>query len=382
MTKKIAVSLNLDRSLMRYTLIYQGIQDYAEQHTDWSIFWDHYPETKLNKCSENGEKVYDAVIGRIKKNTYKETQRLGIPCVNLWYNSLLQKEIPSSLIDFREVGKLTARHLINRGFKKITVIDFKDTSSLHFVEGIKSVLKPLGYTHKFLRYNRVSTESAKGWEKQQDAFEEWFKNWTYPMAIASSMPLITIPTFCKSKGLKIPEDVAIVMAGAESGICETIKPLITTIDTNYHQTGYEAARLLHRIFKDEDQQIEHVYTKPKGVIARQSTDTYATEDEIVKKALRFIADNIDKEIQVLDVVHEVCLSKSTLEKRFKASTGTTIKEEINRLRLICAQRILTDKNVRIKDVHRRSGFSSALHMRRVFQKNLGMSPGEYRKKQN
>jgi len=378
MSKKIAISLNLDRGLMRYSLMYQGMQDYAEEYTDWSIYWDHYPENKLRKCKIEDQVIYDGIIGRIKQECYLETQRLDIPCVNLWYNSYLQSKIPSCLINFYEAGKLAAQHLLNRGFKKITVIDFKDQSSIHFKEGISSVLKPLRYSLKFYHYNRDAAETSKTWEKQQNEFEEWFKDWTYPMAIASSASIVNIATFCKSKGLRIPEDVAIVLTGIESGVCESIKPLITTIDTNYYQTGYEAAKLLHKVMENKQQEYEHIFISPKGVIARQSTDTYATEDSVVKTALRFIADNIDKEIQVIDVVAEVPLSKSALEKRFKIATGTTIKEEINRLRVICAQRLLADKSVKIKHIHRHSGFSSALHMRRIFQKNLNMTPGEYR----
>jgi AraC-like DNA-binding protein len=82
---------------------------------------------------------------------------------------------------------------------------------------------------------------------------------------------------------------------------------------------------------------------------------------------------------VPDVVTQVSISKSVLAKRFKASTGKTIKEEINHLRVICAQRLLLDEKVIIKDVHKQSGFGSTQNMRRIFVKTIGMSPSEYLK---
>jgi len=358
--------------------MYRGIQEYAEEHTDWSIHWDHYPESVLRKCTSKEDSHYAGIIGRIKKDAYKEAQRLDIPCVNLWYNSQLQKKIPSSLNDFYQSGRLVAEHFLARGFKEITSIDVRGEASLRFLEGILSVTKPLGYKVKTLFFDRLHAEGIKAWEEQKVIFETWVKDWTFPMAIACSFPLVSISTFCRSMGLRIPEDVAIVLASSETGICETIKPYLTTVDTDCVKIGYEAARLMHQILDNKELEKNHIFIEPKSVIARQSTDTYATEDQMVKKALRFIADNITKEIQVLDVVEQVPLSKSALEKRFKAATGTTIKEEINRLRLVCAQRLMEDKSLKINQIHKESGFSSAQHMCRTFKKILGLTPGEYR----
>lgn len=89
---KIAISLNLDRALMRYNIMYQGIQEYAQKHTDWSLFWDHYPEVKLQE-SKLESPAYDGIIGRIKYKAYDQIKRLNIPSVNLWYNSKLASEM-------------------------------------------------------------------------------------------------------------------------------------------------------------------------------------------------------------------------------------------------------------------------------------------------
>jgi LacI family transcriptional regulator len=379
MSKKIAISLNLNLNLTRYAMLYQGIQRYAEENTGWSIYWDHLPECKLKKCQTGAQAEYDGVIGRITENTYLETERLNIPCVNLWYNSKLQSEIPSCLADAYEAGRVAAEHLLSRGFKEITIIDYRDNSSLHFIDGVKSVLGLLGYSTKIHYLTRGAGKSeAEVWEQRARNFEKWSEGWTFPMAIASSSVLLIIPTFLKSRDLRIPEDVALLFKGDDKGICDSIKPYITTIDTNYIKIGYEAARMLHQTLESKELEKTHVYIEPKGIVARHSTDTYATDDELVSDALRYIADNISTRIQVPDVVAQVPISRCILEKRFKASTGKTIKEEINRLRVICAQRLLLDKNVQIKDVYIQSGFSSAKHMRGVWKTTMGMTPGEYR----
>ena len=258
-------------------------------------------------------------------------------------------------------------------------VDFTENSSGHFLEGAKEVLKPLKYRIKKYRFNRIFADTSLGWERQMANFAKWIEEWEFPMAICSSGHIIAIATYCLQNGIRIPEDVALILTGEEEGFSETIKPNISAIDTDYWRLGYESARLLHRQFKGEEVENGPHYIKPKGIVARESTDTYATEDEVVREALRFIADNIDKGILVSDIVDHVPVSRSSLENRFKASVGHTIKEEIDRLRIISSKRLLTDKNIKIKDIFRKAGFSSALHMRRVFLKSTGMTPGEYRK---
>ena len=375
---KIAVSLNLDRGIKRYNLMFRGIQEYVNKHANWTLFWDHFPEMKLKK-SQPGRPAYDAVIGRVKYSAYDEIKRLGIPCVNLWYNSSLTEELPSCLVDFNECGKLAAQHLLNRGFKNIINVDFgSDQSSLDFLDGVREVLRPHKYNVKKYRFNRTCADSPTAWEKQMQTFQKWVQDWEFPLAICSSAHIISIITLCQQNGIRIPEDVAFVISGNEEGFCETLEPHITSVDTDYQYQGFEAARMLDDLLKGRQLEDKHVYINPKGVIARASTDTYATEDLVVRDALRFIADNIDKGIYVGDIVNHVPVSRSSLEIRFKAATGHTIKDEIDRLRIISAKRLLADEQTKIKSVFSKVGFSSPLHMRRVFQKMTGMTPGDYR----
>ena len=381
MSINVAVSLDLNLGLTRYTMMYKGIQDYAKEHTDWSLFWDHYPEIKLKQSSKSSP-AYSGIIGRIKFNAYDEAKRLDIPCVNLWLNSDLASEIPSVLTDFKEAGKLSAKHLINRGFKEITLIDFMDKATIAFIEGMNEIMKPMKYKIKKYRFNRTAPESPAAWEKQMATFETWTKEWTFPMAVASSGLNAAIPTFCKSLGIRIPEDLALIMCGMQTSLFETMDPHITSVDPNFWQQGYEAAKMLDLQLQGKKLVDREIFIQPKGIVPRASTDTYATEDKIVRDALRFIADNIDRALQVSDVVQHLPVSRSSLENRFKDATGTTIKEEINRLMVISAKRLLSDEKMKIKEVHLKAGFSSALHLRRIFKKHTGMTPGEFRKSLN
>ena len=374
---RICIALNLDQGFERYTLLYRGIQDYAKKYCNWTRAWNHYPDKLLSTCSPDQQPSYDGVIGRIKFAAYDEMKRLNIPGVNIWYNSDLT-EIPSSLPNYVQAGRLAARHMLSRGFKNFINIDYMDRSSTDFFAGIKEELKPHRYPCKRYRFNRKSADSSAAWDKQMKTFKTWIPEWEFPLAVCSSAPIIAVAPFCQENNLRIPEDLAIIVSGNQTSYCESIEPHISAVDIDYWRIGYEAARLMDKQLKGEELENIHHKVEPLGVVARDSTDTYATDDDEVRVALRYIADNIQNGIIVSDIVEQVSISRSSLENRFKEATGHTIKDEIDRLRVISAKRLLGDRKIKIKTIFKKTGFSSALHMRRVFTKVTGMTPSDFR----
>lgn len=376
---KIAVSINLDWPLKRYHELYKGIQEYAGEHTDWLLVWDHYPEQRLKECKS--VPYYKGVIGRIKYDAYEEIKRLNIPVVNTWAtNSII--DMSSVLVDFFEVGKLAADHLIKKGFRNFVHIDYKSSgTSALFYEGLMSVVD--SYKCPVKRYNisHKTCHSASLWRKFNKDFQKWQADWQFPMAVVTSMSSLgpKIAACCIEHGLRVPEDVALVSSGNDLSYCEGRFPTISSVDINYFKIGYESARVLDMKMKGKEPQEQNIYIKPRGLVARESTDSYAVKDKDIKAALRFISDNYHNNIQVVDVVDSLDVSRSTLERKFCTIIGHSIFDEINRLRISSVKRLLIETDEDIKAICKNSGFSSPHHLRRAFVKDTGINPGEYRK---
>ena len=58
--------------------------------------------------------------------------------------------------------------------------------------------------------------------------------------------------------------------------------------------------------------------------------------------------------------------------------GCSIHDEIFRVRMATAQRLLSTTRLPLKDVAARSGFRRAGYLSVVFREKLGVSPSEYR----
>jgi LacI family transcriptional regulator len=378
--KKIAIALNLDWPLKRYHELYKGIQDYAQKHTDWLLVWDHFPEQRLKECKSVS--YFDGVIGRIKYEAYDEIKRLNIPAVNTWATNSIE-DITSVLDDYHAAGAIAADHLIKKGFRNFVHIDFRAcTSNSIFHQGFLSVIK----SHKcFVKHYQISHKidtNAALWNKFNKDFKKWTTEWKLPLGIVTSMSSIgpKVTTRCIENGLRIPEDVAVVSLGNDLSYCEGRSPTISSVDINYEKVGYEAARILDMKMRGEKIEQQTFLIKPRGFVARESTDSYAVKDKDIQIALRYICENYQSSISVRDVVESVDISRSTLERRFISLVGHSIFDEINRLRISSVKRLLIETGQDIKSICESSGFSSPHHLRRAFFKDTGLNPAEFKKR--
>ena len=183
---------------------------------------------------------------------------------------------------------------------------------------------------------------------------------------------------CHQMGLHVPEDVAIVVGDYDELLCETCTPSLSGVAVPSEQVGYEAALQLDRLMRGEPPPAEPIHIEPHGVIARQSTDLLAIEDDDLAKAIRFIRDHASEPIEVKDVLREVAISRRRLERGFQKVLGRSPSAEIHRRHVEQAKRLLTETDMQIPDVAAASGFGSPTYFATIFKREMGLSPLKYR----
>jgi AraC-like DNA-binding protein len=93
----------------------------------------------------------------------------------------------------------------------------------------------------------------------------------------------------------------------------------------------------------------------------------------------FVAMNFRRPLAVADVADVVHLHPSTAAAVFRRDMGVTIGEYLAQCRVAEAQRLLISGRATTSDIALRSGFGSTSRLYERFGRDVGMSPGAYRR---
>jgi LacI family transcriptional regulator len=144
--------------------------------------------------------------------------------------------------------------------------------------------------------------------------------------------------------------------------------------------GYLSAFLLEELMNGRSSKPRLTVVAPIGVASRQSTEIVSLDDRELAQALLFVQKNALSGISVNDILKNVPISRTALEKGFQLILGRTPKAEIRHLQVLEATRLLQTTNLRIHEIAERCGFKHPEYMSVVFKRETGKSPGMIREK--
>jgi LacI family transcriptional regulator len=185
---------------------------------------------------------------------------------------------------------------------------------------------------------------------------------------------------CALSGISVPDEVAVIGVHNDTLLCDLCEPPLSSVIPNARRAGYEAASLLARLMEGEHVPVEARLIEPLGVAQRQSTDVVAVKDAKVSAAVRFIRAHACEGIDVRDVLKAVPISRTLLERRFRALLGHTPHEHILRTRLARACAMLVETDLPVSLIAERTGFEHTEYLSVAFRREYGMTPTAYRAK--
>jgi len=102
------------------------------------------------------------------------------------------------------------------------------------------------------------------------------------------------------------------------------------------------------------------------------------QDSLVLAVESQLQRDIAKKINLEELATKHAVSVRTLSRRFKKANGVGLSDYLQRLRLEQTKLLLETTSLTIEQIVERVGYSSQSSLRRLFQKELGLSPREYR----
>lgn len=162
-------------------------------------------------------------------------------------------------------------------------------------------------------------------------------------------------------------------------LCQLAYPPMSSVDPDGLRIGYAVAACLDRMMRGRRPPRKPIRIEPRGLVVRQSSDVVAVDDRDLAAALRFIRDRACSGIRIRDVLREVPLSRSVLERKFREYLDRSPHDEILRIRIARARELLVESDLSLCEVAVRAGFSNEKDLSDAFHREVGVRPGAFRK---
>lgn len=347
------------------------------QERDWALL--HYPPSANLTWLMQAQVPDAAVIG--PEISVADCARLApVPIVSMTVDHSGQG-MASVLPDEEGIGALAAEHLVATGIRHV--------STFRYDESAFSIARERAFVD---HARRAGAEAWPGWGgddySQADRDENpqrmmaWLRSLPKPCGIFTCTDGWARPVarYAQQAGLRVPEDLALVGAGNDSLECELISPPLSSVIIPWQELGRNAAALVRVALTNRPIAGKRSVVSPLGVAARRSSDALAVQDALVAEAIRWIRAQAARRITVPMVARAVGGGRQRLERRFRRALDRTVQEEIRRAHVELAKRLLTTLRVSLAEIARQSGFTSASLLNVAFQRELGMSPGAYRRR--
>ncbi len=376
--RRIAIGIDVIWPYKRHTGIVAGILAYGRTR-GWRCELEPFLETSGVEGFRG--RPFDGVIARATPALAAYARRAGLPLVNVWVDSPA-RGVPCVLPDMAQTGRMAARHLLVRGIRRLGFLGYRGSRNASVMcsafrdealrAGAACDVHPVVWT---------DFPDGRAWRRFTRDLAGWIRTWKPPVGILAvdDVPGRYLASACLRQGLRIPGDASIVTVGNTELLCEKMSPSLSSVEMGFERLGREAARLLERLMAGRPAPARPIAVPPAGVVARLSTNAFAVEDPLVSRALRLVAGGACRGVRVRDVVSALPTTGRSLERRFRRVLGRTIHDEITRIRLERAKRLLAETDVPLKTVADRCGFSRPEILAKVFRQVEGEPPGAFRR---
>lgn len=335
-----------------------------------------------------GVQLKGALVDALPDSEEVQTLReQGVPVVRLGkLPHAGDAEVPAILPDHAARGGVAAEHFSGRVFRDVGFVGRDPWSdSLALFEGFRERAEALGMACHLYRWkpdarnDRAQTRAVR----REQEFVAWLNEMPKPLGLLATggWQAAKYCAWAAQAGLSIPSDVAVLSTGVRVDICESTMPTISSIEPDAEGTVSAACDLLDSLMAGGKAPARPILIPPKGVVERESTNVLATPDRTVAAALRYMWDHFDMDLSVQDVADEVGMSGRRLTRRFQSALGRTVVEELRRKRLEELKHLLVSSDILIADLAPQVGFRSVHYLHRAFRDALGLTPAQYRRRE-
>ena len=310
----------------------------------------------------------------------KSLTKRGIPVVNL-VNSKVGHSLPSCLVDIRKSAEAAAVHFLDRGFSHAVYfamewLSSRNESFASFAKAMRGCDVQKWAWPDETRGHRVNDRAA---------MTKWLlgrlRGAERPLAVLCPNPYnaVTFMNVCLDAGIAVPDEVAVMCDSYDPAFCECQVVPITGIEYDTRRQALEGAALLDRLIDGDKVGPTRIVIPPTRIVVQRSTDVIATKNELLRRALRFIRENIGRPFGAAEIAASLEVPRIRLDRLFATELRRSVGKEILRQRIAKAKQLLAETDDTLDAVASSCGFCHASYLINAFKKATGTTPHHYRR---
>ena len=386
----LLVGVIVDPSLPYDREIARGVAQYAREAGDWRLYIEEEEPRRLPDFRTWAG--HGLIASFDDQRVARAVEAAGVPVVAVgggagYYDPA--SRIPYVDTDNERIAEIAAEHLLDRGLQSCGFYGLPPSPT-----GVWSQARACSFMARVSAAGKscqtfIAAHEATQWQALQHELVGWIASLPKPVGIMACDDIRArhVLEACRTAGFCVPHDVAVIGVDDDDLLCEFSDPALSSVRQAARRIGLEAARVLDRLMRRSGGKIrpgsrsrpERIKVPPIGVIARGSTQTVAVADPVVASVIRFVGERACERVGIRDVVRVSGLSRWMLEDRFHRAVGHSIHDEILRVRLAEAERLVTTTDLPLKVIAPRAGFLSVSYMTTLFRRHRGTTPAAMRR---
>lgn len=182
--------------------------------------------------------------------------------------------------------------------------------------------------------------------------------------------------------IAVPSRLAVIGVDDDTSLCENARPALSSVYLDFEQAGYRSCEILSLLVADPSAGPVRETYGALGLIRRSSTPVGSGVPPRAAKMLAYVRGHACEGITAADVAAQIAGSRRLAELDFLRATGTTIKEEINRVRFERVEILLRVPSQRLGAIAHQCGWETENALRAAFRKRYGVSMRDWRRQQS
>lgn len=273
--------------------------------------------------------------------------------------------------DNAAIGHMAAQHLLRQEFRSFAFVGRRHED---WSEGRKLGFRAM--VRKSYPYSEIDLPVPLD-DAARRQLGEWLLGLPRPVAVFTACGMLAQGVLDAAKAVRCPVPAQIAVIGVDDD-----RRNLSTVIPDHRRMGHAAGETVLALLNHRPCPRDPINIEPRRLIIRASTKIRRPRYDLAREIRAYIHLHFADPLGIADIADFFAVSRSTLDHRFRESTGRSVREAIEEERLRAVRRLLKSGSATLREIAAQCGFSSACRLSHLFIQRFGIAPVTWRKLQS